>query len=109
MQQTRWSAQELWNKVQKPREPVNIKPGLDVYLPHQGESGGTSPAARPDTHECDSMPRAHRCDRDWTYDARNTVRASFLRSVPSAEVEGKTVTAERAKLRSRHEVEVGSK
>ena len=24
--------QELWREVQKPREPVDIKPGVDVYL-----------------------------------------------------------------------------
>ena len=32
MQIQRRVPQELWREVKKPREPVDIKPGVDVYL-----------------------------------------------------------------------------
>ena len=97
---------EPWEEVQKPREPVDIKPGVDVYLIRGGMVGQVLLPARilAGTTACrvriDATEIGHAM-LTTQYDLR------FYEVYQVKNVEGTVVTPERAKLHPRHKVEMG--
>ena len=100
---------DLWREVVKPREPVDIKPGVDVYLIRGHMVGQVLLPARilTDTTANNGVSGAYRCGGNRARSTYHPIRTEILRSVPSAKVERKVVATARPKLHFGHKMEVG--